>query len=59
MYKSYLLNLFNRLSFSIAWYIEEYIVVPHDMEQKSKEYENKMLRPGFEPGISDSKGRYA
>jgi hypothetical protein len=24
-----------------------------------KEYEKRMLRPGFEPGISDSKGRYA
>jgi hypothetical protein len=23
------------------------------------EYEKRMLRPGFEPGISDSKGRYA
>jgi len=25
----------------------------------AKEYEKQMLRPGFEPGISDSKGRYA
>jgi hypothetical protein len=24
-----------------------------------EEEEEKMLRPGFEPGISDSKGRYA
>ena len=28
--------------------------------QESENYNNtKMLRPGFEPGISDSKGRYA
>jgi hypothetical protein len=27
-------------------------------KQGKEEYE-KMLRPGFEPGISDSKGRYA
>src|SRR5215213_9311991 len=25
----------------------------------TEEYEKQMLRPGFEPGISDSKGRYA
>ena len=36
-------------------------VVPPEREQKQggKEEYNKMLRPGFEPGISDSKGRYA
>jgi hypothetical protein len=28
---------------------------PNELE----EYEKEMLRPGFEPGISDSKGRYA
>jgi hypothetical protein len=28
-------------------------------KQGKEEYENRMLRPGFEPGISDSKGRYA
>jgi hypothetical protein len=32
-------------------------VAPREMEQKPERY--KMLRPGFEPGISDSKGRYA
>jgi hypothetical protein len=30
-----------------------------EIEQEPKNYDNKMLRPGFEPGISDSKGRYA
>ena len=37
-------------------------VSPHEMEPKQEgggENHNKMLRPGFEPGISDSKGRYA
>jgi hypothetical protein len=34
-------------------------VIPHEREQKLKEEYEKMLRPGFEPGISDSKGRYA
>jgi hypothetical protein len=34
-------------------------VAPHEMEQEPEEEYNKMLRPGFEPGISDSKGRYA
>jgi hypothetical protein len=42
-------------------------VAPLEMEQESENYNynhnynnnNKMLRPGFEPGISDSKGRYA
>jgi hypothetical protein len=33
-------------------------VAPHETEEKPLKYE-KMLRPGFEPGISDSKGRYA
>jgi hypothetical protein len=28
-------------------------------ELLEEEKYNKMLRPGFEPGISDSKGRYA
>ena len=32
-------------------------VIAHEIEQKQEE--EKMLRPGFEPGISDSKGRYA
>jgi len=27
--------------------------------KEAEEYEKRMLRPGFEPGISDSKGRYA
>ena len=34
----------------------------HEGEPKQgegEEYEKRMLRPGFEPGISDSKGRYA
>jgi hypothetical protein len=35
-------------------------VAPLEKEQKLENYDNnKMLRPGFEPGISDSKGRYA
>jgi hypothetical protein len=37
-------------------------VAPGDTKSKPNEselYENRMLRPGFEPGISDSKGRYA
>ena len=37
-------------------------VAPLEMGQESANYyndNNKMLRPGFEPGISDSKGRYA
>ena len=37
-------------------------VAPLEMRQESENYNynyNKMLRPGFEPGISDSKGRYA
>ncbi len=34
-------------------------VAPHEMGKSQKEEYNKMLRPGFEPGISDSKGRYA
>jgi hypothetical protein len=34
-------------------------VAPREMKQKPENYDNKMLRPGFEPGISDSKGRYA
>ncbi len=36
-------------------------VAPHETEPKLKQAEEyeKMLRPGFEPGISDSKGRYA
>jgi hypothetical protein len=33
------------------------VVVHLGMEPKAENYE--MLRPGFEPGISDSKGRYA
>jgi hypothetical protein len=33
-------------------------VAPHEIEQEPEVY-NEMLRPGFEPGISDSKGRYA
>ena len=33
-------------------------VVPHEKERIPGE-QYKMLRPGFEPGISDSKGRYA
>jgi hypothetical protein len=35
---------------------------PIDMKSKLKKMrimERRMLRPGFEPGISDSKGRYA
>jgi hypothetical protein len=28
-------------------------------QREGEEYEKRMLRPGFEPGISDSKGRYA
>ena len=37
-------------------------VAPPEMELKREQVEEeckKMLRPGFEPGISDSKGRYA
>jgi hypothetical protein len=37
-------------------------VAPNDTNSKPKQieqYEKRMLRPGFEPGISDSKGRYA
>src|SRR5215217_1770164 len=37
-------------------------VAPNGTKSKPKEpeeCENRMLRPGFEPGISDSKGRYA
>jgi hypothetical protein len=35
-------------------------VAPLEKEQKLENFDNnKMLRPGFEPGISDSKGRYA
>jgi hypothetical protein len=35
-------------------------VAPLKMGQEPENYDNnKMLRPGFEPGISDSKGRYA
>jgi hypothetical protein len=34
-------------------------VAPPEERLKSEEYEKGMLRPGFEPGISDSKGRYA
>ena len=35
-------------------------VAPHEIKQEPENYDNnKMLRPGFEPGISDSKGRYA
>jgi hypothetical protein len=34
-------------------------VTPLEMGQELEDYNNKMLRPGFEPGISDSKGRYA
>jgi hypothetical protein len=36
-------------------------VAPHETKSKPKQAEEyeKMLRPGFEPGISDSKGRYA
>jgi hypothetical protein len=34
-------------------------VAPLEMGQEPENYDNKMLRPGFEPGISDSKGRYA
>ena len=30
-------------------------VAPLEMEQEPENYDNKMLRPGFEPGISDSK----
>jgi hypothetical protein len=36
-------------------------VAPNEMKLKSKEseeYEKRMLRPGFEPGISDLKGHY-
>jgi hypothetical protein len=32
---------------------------PKSKPETTLEYENRMLRPGFEPGISDSKGRYA
>src|SRR5215211_4813672 len=40
--------------------IADYRVVPLENEQKSDNHDsNKMLRPGFEPGISDSKGRCA
>jgi hypothetical protein len=35
-------------------------VAGNEMGQEPRNYDNnKMLRPGFEPGISDSKGRYA
>jgi hypothetical protein len=36
-------------------------VAPLEIGQEPENYDNnnKMLRPGFEPGISDSKGRYA
>ncbi len=37
-------------------------VAPDETKSKPKDaevYEKRMLRPGFEPGISDSKGRYA
>jgi hypothetical protein len=37
-------------------------VAPNQTNSKPNElqvYEKRMLRPGFEPGISDSKGRYA
>jgi hypothetical protein len=42
--------------------IAELRVAPDETNSKPNEseiYENRMLRPGFEPGISDSKGRYA
>jgi hypothetical protein len=40
--------------------IAAYRVVPREKGENSDNYNNnKMLRPGFEPGISDSKGRYA
>jgi hypothetical protein len=32
---------------------------PEIKKQAIEVYDNRMLRPGFEPGISDSKGRYA
>ena len=32
---------------------------PHEMIPKQQVEDMNMLRPGFEPGISDSKGRYA
>ena len=32
---------------------------PKSDQISNEDYENRMLRPGFEPGISDSKGRYA
>ena len=28
-------------------------------QREGEKYDKRMLRPGFEPGISDSKGRYA
>ncbi len=35
------------------------LIEPKSIQRETKVYENRMLRPGFEPGISDSKGRYA
>jgi hypothetical protein len=45
----------------MSLYYKDDRVVPLEIEPKQggKEEYNKMLRPGFEPGISDSKGRYA
>ena len=42
----------------MSLYYKDDRVAPHEIEPKQggKEEYNKMLRPGFEPGISDSKG---
>jgi hypothetical protein len=42
----------------MSLYYKDDRVVPPEIEEKLENHE-KMLRPGFEPGISDSKGRYA
>jgi hypothetical protein len=41
------------------YYKDVIVAAPEKMEPKQGEEYEKMLRPGFEPGISDSKGRYA
>ena len=49
MYKSILLNLFNRLYFSIAWYIEDHRVVLmrwNKNQKNTKKCSGRDLNPG-------------
>ncbi len=55
MYKSYLLNLFNRLSFSIAWYIEDHRVVLMRWNKNQKNTKIKCSGRDLNPGSATRK----